>query len=418
MDGVTYFSNQVSSANTESITLTGTPAQQTSQLQGAINRASNKSQGGVVRLRAGEYRLTQVDLKSNTRLEIHPDTTLLMMDRVLFSAGRDATNLPPQLENIEVTSTHPTRKFTIDVNNQEIFKNAIPFRIGFVRNFALSNVHIEDNYSIFPSIFLVADSDTRTVANNQTYDRVPEGGVIQNVTVDKVAAGYALVQLFSGTKVLMRDLSAQGGLTIRLEPGSGRPSDYLNQAGQHVGTIKKIRMQNIHNGEGMAAVFLKPHQKIMRDIHGTNITASDSAFAVMSNSSDSDTFTRGWLTNTRFDGVIRLDRTNNLALADIGPSSQYFVTRSEREGRTKLSDFPRDPSQRRWETKPIAPVLMASALNSGSTGSRNQGRYAFDIDSANIQASADLPLERPERVLYREDALRLNGSIADEWINK
>ncbi|WP_144208199.1 hypothetical protein [Shewanella donghaensis] len=418
VDEVNYFTNEVIDDEPEMVYPGGTTAEMVARLQDAINRATEEEMGGVVRMAPGEYVLTQINLKSNVRLEIDPEATIKMVDRALFSAGRDAKNLPPKLYNIEITSTHPTKKFTVDVNNPVIFRNSIPFRVGYVENFAISNFHVEDNYSIFPSVFIVADSDIRKVENNETYNRIAVKGVVQNATNTKVATGYALVQLFSGRQVLLRDLTAQGGLTIRLEPGSGKPNDYLNRAGQNVGSITDIRMINIHNYEGMAAVFLKPHEKIIDNIWGTNITATDSAFAVMANASDSTTFTRGHFSNTRFDGVIRLDRTNDEAMADIGPSSMYFVTESERVGRTNYGSFPDDPSGRRKHTKPMVPVLIASAMNSEEDGPFEKGRYNYDISAADIQPSAILPLERPELVLYREDAVLVNGRSAHKWINE
>lgn len=132
------------------------------------------------------------------------------------------------------------------------------------------------------------------MANNATYGRIPEKGVVENISATKVAAGYALIQLFSGKKMRLKNLDAEGGLTIRLEPGSGRPSDYLNQAGPRVGNIADIKMIDIENTEGMAALFLKPHQKICSDITGSNIRGVNSAFTIMSNSSDSNTFSRGY----------------------------------------------------------------------------------------------------------------------------
>lgn len=407
-----YFTNKVTGAS-ETITLSGNAATQTQTLNQAITRASNKNNGGVVIVKGNNILLNQVELKSNVRLEVQSGATIKMNDKVLFNIARDAGRAN-KLENVEITSTGSGR-FTIDVNRPEIFKNAIPMRVGYVYNFALSNFNIDDNYTIFPSLFMVADSDARKVANNATYSRIPEKGVVQNIKATKVAAGYALIQLFSGKTMRLKNLDAEGGLTIRLEPGSGRPNDYLNQAGPRVGNIEDIRMLNIHNKEGMAAIFLKPHQKICPKISGKNITATDSMFAIMSNSSDSTSFTRGNFNGAKFDTPIKLTKTKNAAVADMGASSQYFVVESERNKYSKIADFPRDPSGRRWHTKPIVPVLIASALTQNNAGSASKGRFGITINGTPTTQGS---LERNEKILYRNDALRLNGKVATTWIEK
>lgn len=406
-----FFSNNISGSS-EVVRATGNA---TVLLQQAIDRASQKQGGGVVILRGDDITLGQIEMKSNVRLEIQSGATLKMASRVLFNLGRNGLGpRNPRLRNVEITSTGQGR-FTIDVNKSQIFQNAIPVRVGYVRNFALSNFNIDDNYTIFPSVFMVADSDDRRVPNNLTYSRVPEKGVVQNITATNVATGYALIQLFSGKRMLLRDLDATGGLTIRLEPGSGRPSDFLNQAGPRVGNIEDIRMENIHNREGMAAIFLKPHEKICTGIFGRNITATDSAFAILTNSSDSNSFTRGTFEQIAFSSPIRLTQTNDLPLADIGASSQYFVVPSERIGRTRIADFPRDPSGRRWHTKPIAPVLLASSLNANDAGPREKGRFNITINGVPTTRGN---LESNTKILYRENAIRLNGSEATQWIER
>ncbi|ARD22226.1 hypothetical protein [Shewanella japonica] len=410
-----YFTNKVTGTS-ETVNLSGNASQQTSQLQAAINRASNKANGGVVKVMGNDIKLAQIDLKANVRLEIQSGKTIKMADKVLFNLNRNGQGpRAPLMQNVEITSTGSGR-FNIDVNKSAIFSNAIPVRVGHVKNFALSNFNIKDNYSIFPSLFMVADSDARTVANNATYGRIPEKGVVENISATKVAAGYALIQLFSGKKMRLKNLDAEGGLTIRLEPGSGRPSDYLNQAGPRVGNIADIKMIDIENTEGMAALFLKPHQKICSDITGSNIRGVNSAFTIMSNSSDSNTFSRGYFERTKFTGRISLTKTKNTPLADIGASSQYFVEPSESVGRTKIADFPNDPSGRRWHTKPMAPVLIASALNRNTVGTSAKGRFGIDISNANIIKTGNY--ERSTKVFYREDAIKLNNKPATAWINK
>ncbi|MCM2680297.1 dockerin type I domain-containing protein [Echinimonas agarilytica] len=433
-----YFVNLVNDASPTVITaIPGeTWTEQTARVQAAIDAASQEVNGGVVQLVGAQFRLGHIELKDNVRVEVDPNATIDMMEKVLFDMGRGASNFyyPERQQNIEVTSMVQGEKFTINVNKTVKKRNAIPFRVGYVYNYALSHFHVDDYYTIFPSVFIVADSDNRKEEGNLTYDRTSFKGAIVNASSDQVHTGYALVQPFSGKRIYMKDLDAEGGLTIRLEPGSGKSNDWLNRAGQQVGTIEEIRLINIHNSDGMAALFLKSHQKIISQVHATNITATDSAFAVMSNSSDSKVFQRGRFEDIKIDGVIRLDQTYDETRADIGPSSQYYVVDSHLEQLQALaaadheagnrnntnpiySDLPLSPTEdrARRETKPMAPVLMASSDRAENAGSRFLGRWQYDISQADIQASQYLPLEHENLVLYRQDARLLNGRPATDW---
>lgn len=409
---------------------------QTKRLQQIINHASLKAKGGVIKLIGDEFRLGQIELKNNIRLEIDANATIFMMEKVLFDMGRGASNtyFPERQHNIEITSLQPNQKFTIDVNKKDKKRNAIPFRVGYVYNFSLSNFHIDDYYTIFPSVFIVADSDNRKEWNNQTYARTAFKGALINASANNVHTGYALVQPFSGKRLYFKDLDAEGGLTVRLEPGSGKSNDYLNRAGQLVGTIADVRLINIHNSNGMAALFLKSHQKIISQIHATNITATDSAFSIMSNSSDSKEFERGYFQDIKVDGIVRLDRTTNDILSDIGPSSQYYVPDShlaelqalaladyEAGNRSNsnpiYSDLPLSPTEdyARRETRSIAPILMASSDSKDSVGSRFLGRWQYDLSNAQIEPSNTIALEHANLDLYRDSAKLLNGRDATDW---
>ncbi|WP_440877350.1 hypothetical protein [Thalassotalea sp. PLHSN55] len=436
--GKAYFTNLVDDAQPTIITAIDgeTWAEQTARVQAAIDAASLEHNGGVVQLVGEHFRLGHIELKNNVRVEVDPAATIDMMEKVLFDMGRGASNwvLPERQQNIEVTSMVQGEKFTINVNRPVKKRNAIPFRVGYVYNYALSHFHIDDYYTIFPSVFIVADSDNRKEWHNSTYDRISFKGAIVNASSDEVHTGYALVQPFSGKRIYMKDLTAEGGLTIRLEPGSGKSNDWLNRAGPEVGNIAEVRLINIHNTDGMAALFLKSHEKIISDIHATNITATDSAFAVMSNSSDSKVFQRGRFENIKVDGLIKLDFTIDEPRADIGPSSQYFIVDShlaqlqadalidfEAGNRNNSNpiygDLPLSPTgdMARRETKPMAPVLMASADSAETAGSRFLGRWHYDISSADIQGSDALALEHDTLTLYREEARLLNGRPGTDW---
>ncbi|KMT66080.1 hypothetical protein [Catenovulum maritimum] len=436
--GTSFFINRVGKDNSPELV---NASFNTNQVQQAINRAANSSnKGGAVHFAAGTYYLGMLDLKSNVRLEIDPNAKIIMTGDVLFNIGRDSSRLQAQIENIEITSTDTSKKFVIDVNKPNPVKGqplerSAPFRVAYVKNFALNGFLIKDNYTLLPDVFLVADSDNRKVANNSTYNRIPEQGVIQNASATRVATGYALVQLFSGKKVFMRNLFSTGGLTVRLEPGSGYiDRDYLNQAGPNVGSITDIRLQNIRNKAGMASLFMKPHEKIMRNIWVKDLTATDSAFALVVDHSNSvPKGSRGSIRSSSINGKVKLTKTTAASskskLADIGYAQHFYLPQSQitelRDAGLALNygNLKDDPSTERKESYPIAPMLMASAYASNNlygaqadlnelanegTAKEDLGRFRINISNASFEG---VNLERNESVLYRSQARTMSNSL-------
>lgn len=198
-----YFENKVSDSNPEILLAANSFNQgvnDTSRLQTALNLASKEINGGVVILRPSRngnnvrFSLARITVPSNTRLEVDPDVILEMrgvretsnLNRAfLFSIGRSSNpnDLSPDIvENVEITSTDPNRRFTIDSKtNMPLVYGAqaggngggggntfetgvsrtrsIAVGLFYVRNFAVSNLSIIDNHTESVGVQMYPDTD-------------------------------------------------------------------------------------------------------------------------------------------------------------------------------------------------------------------------------------------------------------------
>ncbi len=172
----------------------------TGRVRSALSRASRETNGGVVRLLPAQnsvntrFSLAHIPLPSNIRIEIHPDVVLEMrgikegttaeertkLNRTtLFSIGRSngpKNLLSKRVENVEIRSTHPTRRFTVDsrsnmphyygyqpgangANGIVNLTRAIAVSVFYARNFRVADMTILDNHTESVAIQMAADSD-------------------------------------------------------------------------------------------------------------------------------------------------------------------------------------------------------------------------------------------------------------------
>ncbi|MDC0738911.1 hypothetical protein N6L24_11530 [Cognatishimia sp. SS12] len=421
-----YFRNMVYDAE-PAILPAGTD---TATLQAALDAASTEINGGVVRLEAGDYELGTVHLRSNTRLEIDPGATIKMQDIALFVAGRGLTattaGRAEQVINFEVTSTHPTEQFTIDASHKKAKSHNGPFLIASAKNFAISNAKVLDNYTILSQVFLIADSDTEVgakeidgeIVRNISFDRCPEFGVVQNIEGHKQHTGYGTVQVFCGENLYLADITGYGGVTLRLEPGSG--PDHLNKSGKYIGAMRDIKVENITNVEGFTALYLKPHSKEIYNVEAKDIYGIDSGFALMvdygNQNPDDPYFGRGHFHNTKVSGEISLKKTKDGENSRVGRMALFYIADETRAGRHEWEMYTPDPSGGRWKTSDVVvPVLLASEMTAEDVGDWHQGLYKIDLSEANISGEN---LIRDELILYRGDTKNFDGTVNVKKINQ
>jgi hypothetical protein len=397
--------------------------------------------GGVVRFAAGTYKLGTMKInKSNTRVEVDPGAVFNMTSNALFDI-RPAAVTSPRIENIELASTGPGR-FTINTNGDK-GTDKRPVRITNVKNFAVSGIQINGNYEGQPFVVLHAyqDGSPGTILRDgkQTYNPifglVPTYGVVQNVGATGIHGGYATLQFFAGNNVLVRDIDGENGVTVRLEPGSGNDTDNHSLAGPELGALHDIALVNIHNKNGFAAVYLKPHAKVNRDITLENISAINSGFAIHADiakfkADDKVTVThqgqkydvhrdRGWFENVKLLGDITLTQHGTEKSAWFAISDLWYIDYNKRDGSGRYSDYAPNIDGSKRVSTPIAPVLMIShEYRTDSEFSKERGNFTLDYSAATINSIGFThPLATDGGILYREDARSMtNEQWSDEQI--
>lgn len=442
---LTFFINKV---NVKATKIFRNGVATTSQVNNEIERISNLG-GGVIKFFSGTYTLGQINLKSNIRIEVSNNVKFII-DRskgnsTLFNLGRNANSMQGVISNVEIigASDNPSSWFKIDLSNFKKLDTATPFKVSFVKNFAISRFVILDNYTLNPSVFLVADSkylgrDANGRANYDlsTFNRIPVQGVVKNAKATGIGTGYALVQPFSGKRLYFENLEGEQGITVRLEPGSGKSNDDLNlTASKKMGSIDDIFIKNVSNKLGFAALFIKPHAKICNNIYATGLHAENSLSTLyIASASLLPQSRRGKFTNTTFENISFKQTiankvssgTNNLVASnypcDTGVEGLRLMTEKHRQKlvtvRNSRSPKPgvysliiKDAGGQRYKTHPIAPVIFTSKYAANSVGNV-PGRYNVKIPSlGNIKVQGGI--FNGSKVVYRSDAKIIVSGAAD-----
>jgi len=241
----------------------------TSALQNMINSLSN-SGGGVLTINAGTYTLEQVHMKTGVHIRVHPGVIFKSVPRnALFRAGFD--NSFANVNNWSFQSTNGQR-FTFDFSNLQPTEDIRAFQLGNANNFRIADFVILDNYTKFNGISSGAVGNETT----QGSAKFPSFGIIENLDIEKAHYGYGLIQSQVAQNILYRNLSGEGGVTLRFESGfSGLADRYLTDKSP---IINNNYGRNISCRNGAHAVMLSPHtitQGIVdvRDVSGVSCEA-------------------------------------------------------------------------------------------------------------------------------------------------
>ncbi|MBU2924268.1 hypothetical protein Q4530_08350 [Colwellia sp. 1_MG-2023] len=390
----------------------------TARLKAALNQSKREEYGGVVILRANpngqnRFSLSHIAVPSNIRIEVEPGVVLEMRGikedtyptsqnepqninkpnrQFLFSFGRSngpGNLLADRIENVEVRSTVPGEKFIIDAktnmphnygymnggngNGVVNLTRAIPIGLFYVKNFAISDIEIQDNHTESVAVQMFADADYKdgayawrfgskpifledryvkdnpdgtnklegssnvplktdsfnnflnennevvadmfAIKRNPTYGRTPVKGSIKNIKATNAHTGYGVVQIYGGDWIEIDSIEVINGIGVRLEAGNGTDNDNFNRAGPYFSSMNKINISNVKVTNGFTGVWLKPHSKIMKDITVENIEAIDSGTALLVGKgafnckASCRDLTRGRINNLVIKGDISLTQT-------------------------------------------------------------------------------------------------------------
>ncbi|TYK66275.1 hypothetical protein [Colwellia echini] len=264
----------------------------TARLKSALNRAKNETNGGVVILRANgtqkRFSLSHIAVPSNVRIEVEPGVVLEMRGikenthptgnansnpnkQFLFSFGRSngpSNLLSERVENVEIRSTIPGRKFTIDAttnmphnygymnggngNGVVNLTRAIPVGLFYVENFAISDIYIRDNHTESVAIQMFADADYKDGAYAWRFGSTPvfleerydnDGGT--NIPMNIINTPLATNS--DGDFIDNRGRIVPDMFAIQRNPTYGRTP--------LKGSINNISATNSHTGYGVVQVY-------------------------------------------------------------------------------------------------------------------------------------------------------------------
>lgn len=232
------------------------------KLQKAIDDVS-KSGGGMIYIPSGEYKLGNIELKSNVHLEIVKDAVIIPY---VTKPGKSLTifSLDGNISNVSIQGKGG--KFSVKL--ETYVPGVTVFRFGSMNNFMLSYFIVFDQLTKFSSLaFGISKNE------DGTYTR-PKNGLIKNGDTKNALYGYGLVQIQAGENLLFENISCTGGATLRIETGLASMNDL------QIGGVDKIYGRNILCTDGNAGAMISPHAMHNGSVDIDGVTTTNCGFGV------------------------------------------------------------------------------------------------------------------------------------------
>lgn len=175
---------------------------------------------------------------------------------------------PGQPELINSSIYGEGGRFTIDFSNLKMNMDVAAVRVAEARNFKLANFNIKDNRTEFASI-LIAFVNKRGVAEPWCHN-----GIVENISQTNAHTGYGLIQAYAADNILFKNLSCEGGVTLRLETDDREMKAALK------GGIRDIFAYKIKGINGICPVMFSPHFAQNGNVTIENVKAVGCAYAI------------------------------------------------------------------------------------------------------------------------------------------
>ncbi|XMO85911.1 T9SS type A sorting domain-containing protein [Algibacter sp. AS12] len=348
----------------------------TSALQTLIDNLSS-SGGGVLTINAGIYILEQIHMKTGVHIRIHPDVVFKSIPRnALFRAGYDNN-----FENVSNWSFQSTNgeKFTFDFSDLQPTKDIRAFQLGNTTNFKLADFLVLDNYTKFNAV--------SSGAVGSSPSKFPTFGIIENLDIKKAHYGYGLTQNQVAQDILFRNLSGEGGVTLRLESGfQGLADLYLTD---QTPILNNIYARNISCSNGAHAVMLSPHTITqgtvdVRDVSGVSCEAVVSIGFGFLSESKGQSDSNGNAINGHSPGTFSEDSVIANVIAAFGTEAQVRGARLRHipcalRGYISMT---KNLDEESYEAPSLAPVYYLALEDYVSLGNP-EGRYQIVLDNVN-----------------------------------
>ena len=253
----------------------------TLRLQRAIRRASRmrttlpgggRVAGARLFLANGTYRIHNIMLESNVHLRFGPDV-LLLEDQTTIPGlrGRDMFMLREGIRNGSFVGNSETDRVRIRAatrSSDPLERNSFrAFGIRDVNNFLIRNVFVDNQFSRFSTMILVAEGDN---VSEVVDGPVPTRGTISNFTATNNPGGFGGIQMHAGSRIAYDNIRTVGGVALRLETGIATVSG-----------IQDVTVTDVTSVRGRCAVLFQPHSvRAHNRIRLRDITSIGSATAL------------------------------------------------------------------------------------------------------------------------------------------
>lgn len=344
-------------------------------LQGMIDNLSGLG-GGVLAISPGTYTLQQIHMKTGVHIRVHPDVVFKSVPRnALFRAGYD--NNYENVNNWSFQSTNG-EKFTFDFSDLQPNEDIRAFQLGNTNNFKLSDFLVLDNFTKFNAISSGAVG---------TPAKFPTFGIIENLDIKKAHYGYGLTQNQVAQNILFRNLSGEGGVTLRLESGyKGLADLYLTDK---TPVLNNIYGRNITCTNGAHAVMLSPHTITqgmvdIRDVSGVSCEAVVSVNFGFLSASKGQADSNGNAINGHNQGTFSEDSVIANVTATFGTEAQVRAARLRHvpcalRGYINMTKNLDDESYKAPSLAPVYYLALEDYLSLGNP----KGRYQIVLDNIN-----------------------------------
>ncbi|MEP0211671.1 MAG: hypothetical protein ABJD66_00530 [Cellulophaga sp.] len=242
-------------------------------LNNEIESLSNEG-GGIIRIPKGRYCFKDILLRSNIHLKIdseaiiEPDLSGNIKNKniTIFVVGEDFYTENVAITSLDEDNTDKNTWFKSNIPNGE-YGGVKLVEFGNVKNFKLSGVTLTDSFSKFSNIVLNLPSSSKT-------DEISTKGIIKNIFMTNMHVGYGVIQMQTGRSILCKNLSGEGGITMRVETGAAE-TNMVNEK-----TVDDIVVRDIYVKNGDAAMNFSPHRVDQGRVDVERVVAINSTHAV------------------------------------------------------------------------------------------------------------------------------------------
>ncbi|TWT79457.1 Iota-carrageenase precursor [Planctomycetes bacterium CA13] len=218
--------------------------------------------GGHVVVPAGEYRLMDIQMKSNVHVIFKSGVVLRPRneeDGNLFNFG-----MKEAVQNTSLIGSDDRTVFDFT----GMTSNLRAVCVNDCNNFRVANFTVNDNRTVYSSFTFGWGGVRDGVAE------IARNGLIENLTANDAHYGYGAIQAHSGENMIFRNIKSVGGVGVRLETGYKK----MNLSG--VGGLFNILVENVSSKNGQAALMFQPHTMKHGDVVARNIRSDGSEFCV------------------------------------------------------------------------------------------------------------------------------------------